>query len=224
MDKKHLCVYVKSDSGLSISFARKLRSEKSGTFSKGILCLLPNFQTAGFGKSNLCSTQTITSNTEPKRSLSTQSPNNRSQRKDRTITINAQPNLSLQTHSPIYNCKRRAQRSLNAKPNDHYQRKTQRSLSTQSPNDHYQCRAQNDHYQRKAQTITINKMHKSITINAESKSITINVKLAKIKILQSINTGTLLCPTYPCRRLKYSTSNYIRSCMKLDTHNPSSNL
>jgi hypothetical protein len=37
IDKKHLCVYVKFDGGLSIPFARKLRYKKSWAFSKGMV-------------------------------------------------------------------------------------------------------------------------------------------------------------------------------------------
>jgi hypothetical protein len=52
IDKKHLCVYVKFDGGLSIPFARKPRSKKSGTFSKGMSAFS---QMAGVEKLNLCS-------------------------------------------------------------------------------------------------------------------------------------------------------------------------
>jgi hypothetical protein len=37
IDQKHLWVYVKSDGELSIPFARKWKSKKSGAFSKGMV-------------------------------------------------------------------------------------------------------------------------------------------------------------------------------------------
>jgi hypothetical protein len=42
IDKRHFYIYVEFDGGLSIVFARELRSKKSGTFSKGMVCPFPN--------------------------------------------------------------------------------------------------------------------------------------------------------------------------------------
>jgi hypothetical protein len=91
IDKMHLWIYVKSDGGLSIPLARKSRSQKSETFSKGMFCLFSN---GGIWTIKFLLYR------ESKRSLPTQSPNNYYQRRAQTIATNAEPKRSLSTQSP----------------------------------------------------------------------------------------------------------------------------